>query len=108
MISPNSLRGATETIRKLRELAKVVDPASGMSVYVKRGPISQDDESHTHENFVQLEVSENCSQLISVLLDEAYKSLHIRVSLAKSQLMEVTSAVRSAEAFLDEISRKPS
>jgi hypothetical protein len=100
MISSKSMWEATEAIRQLRQLSKLVDPASGMSVYVKHGPISRDDEPDADAKFVRLEVSENCDSLIGLLLDEAYKSLHLRVSLAKSQVTEVSAAVNAAEAFL--------
>lgn len=69
---------AIDDIRALRQLKKDVDPASGMSVSLRRG-VSHDnpdvDDDNVNRPWETMEICEHMEEIIDILIAERIKSL---------------------------------
>jgi hypothetical protein len=87
------LKQRLDTIKKLQTLKQRVDPASGMTISVRRGPLSQEDPPEE----IQLEACDNLTETLDLLIDSQVKSLRRWQKTATNDISELQNALVDAK-----------
>lgn len=91
------------TIKALRTLKQNVDPASGMSVCVRRGVLSdqgEDDSDRPHREWISLEVANDMAPIIDMLIASEVDSLRFWVRSGTDEAQRLVAADAAARQFL--------
>lgn len=90
-----------KNIRQLRALRDLVDPASGMSVMVRRGVLrDRDEDDQERRAWVELEICDHMDGILELLIDAQTRSLDLFIKSAGREIAGLNQAVREAKDFL--------
>lgn len=91
-----AVAGRLEALRKLKERA---DPASGISIKIRIGPLSEQDRDERCEwrEYLGLESCRYHDEIISLLLKEQEESLKFWIASAKDLALKLTNAVNKIQ-----------
>jgi hypothetical protein len=92
-----------DKIKKLEGLKNKIDPASGMSVCVKRGVLSDANEEENDRplrEWISIEICENMEEIIDLLLVTQVNSLKLWLNSARQEEKEASLAIKSGEEFI--------
>lgn len=106
MNSSTYIAKSINDIKKLKELKKEIDPASGISICVRRGifsDLAEVENDRPLREWIEMELCENMEEIIEILLDAQIKSLKFSVCLAKSNLKDITKAIQMGEEFIEKL-----
>jgi len=96
----DGLTAATERLVALQKLRKKVDPASGLSVMVRGGPLSDtaDDrnDSLPSRPYIQMETSFQAEALLDLLIASQRDSLDLYISMARDEHRRMEIALAKA------------
>lgn len=94
-----------QNIKALRKLQKEVDPASGMSVCVRRGVLADRDEDDPERRpWIQMELVDHMGAILELAIDAQVQSLKMFKGSASREIAELNRAVTDAKGLLGEAS----
>ena len=90
-------------IKALRRLQKDVDPASGMSVCVRRGVLANQDEDDAERRpWIQMELADHMDAILELAIDAQMKSLKMFKGSAVREIAELNRVMVEAQSLLRE------
>jgi len=96
----DGLTNATERLIALQALRKKIDPAAGLSVMVRNGPLAEAeddrDDSRPSRRYIELEVSTEAAALLDVLIRSQKESLDLNVSMSRDEHRRMEIALDKA------------
>lgn len=105
MDSAGLIQARIDAIKALRKIQKDVDPASGLSVCVRRGVLSDAAEDHdgrARREWVNVELCDHMDGILELVIDAQTKSLQHWLRSAVSDRARLDTAIEAARAFLAE------
>lgn len=88
MNSHELLKQRYDTLEALKKLRENVDPASGITVCVQRGPVGGDVFEEATYPWVTMEIGERASEVIDLLIKNQTESVDILMRLTEKSITE--------------------
>lgn len=79
------IKEISDNIKKLKDIKKKMDPASGLTISVLRG-VESDDELQGSGGWVTMQIADNMENIMDSIILAAEKSLELNLGLAESEL----------------------
>lgn len=89
MTSWYRLKTLRDTLAKLEKIKKKMDPASGLTVSVRRGPSQDDDDLQADGQTITIEVGTQLDEIMSAIIAATSDSIKFNESFCKSELKEL-------------------
>ena len=102
------IKKAISDIQALKTLVKTVDPASGMSVCVRRGVLSdrvEDEDNRARREWVSTEICQHMGEILGLLIEARYASLRMWCKRGLAYATDVINAEAQAQEMLKDPSK---